>query len=224
MLQQQQEIKENYEKEILKTQIEIRDQVMNDVGRELHDHISQIMTLIKLNLNMLDSKGLDMVNEKRLADAKELIKETINDIRQLSKTLNGELVLHIGLEESIKHELERINRLNIIKCYLEVEGEEYTIQPNTAFIVFRIIQENLHNILKHAHCTTVRTKLIYNPDSIILSQQDNGVGFNPENSNGNQGSGLLNMKRRAAMINSQLNFESESDKGTVLTLKINRHN
>ena len=63
MLQQQMEIRENYEKEILRTQIEIRDQAMNDVGRELHDHISQVMTLIKLNMNLLASKGLDEANE-----------------------------------------------------------------------------------------------------------------------------------------------------------------
>lgn len=220
LLQQQREIKENYEKEILKTQIEIRDNAMNDVGRELHDHISQVMTLIKLNMSQLSGKGLDSVNEKRLADTKDLLKETINDIRLLTKTLNSDLILQIGLVESIKHELERINRLNIIKCDFQVEGEEYAIQPNTAFIVFRIVQENLHNILKHAHCKNVLSKLAYTDSGIIFSQQDDGVGFELRKASNNQGSGLINMQRRAAMIMAELSFESALNKGTTLTLKI----
>ena len=226
LLQQQQAMKETYEKEILKTQIEIRDQAMNDVGRELHDHISQVMTLIKLNMSQLQGQGLDAANEKRLADTKELMKEAINDVRLLSKTLNGDLILQIGLVESIKHELERINRLNLIKCTLEVTGKEYDILPNTAFIIFRIVQENLHNILKHAKCKNVFTNLVYTNDGIILSQQDDGIGFNMQAHNTgtglSKGNGLINMQRRAAMINAKLHLESEPLKGTTLTLKAGR--
>jgi signal transduction histidine kinase len=220
LLQQQQEIKENYEREILRTQIEIRDQAMNDVGRELHDHISQVMTLIKLNISLLTGNGLDHAHEERLSETKNLVKEVINDIRLLSKTLNGDLILQVGLVESIKHELARINRLNIITCSLQIEGEEADIPPNTAFIVFRILQENLHNILKHAHCKTVVTKLHYTSSALTLSQEDDGIGFDLEASNKKQGNGLVNMRRRAAMIQADLEFKSETGRGTILTLVI----
>lgn len=214
-------LKENYEKEILKTQIEIRDQAMNDVGRELHDHINQVMTLIKLNMSLLADKGLDAANEKRLSDTKELVKEVINDIRMMSKTLNGDLILHIGFVESIKHELERISRLNICECHFLLEGEEYPVQPNVAFIMFRIVQENLQNILKHSHCKNVTTRLCYTPESIVLTQQDDGVGFDPQKTDNKHGSGRINMQRRADMINARLSFESELSKGTLLTLHVN---
>jgi len=217
-LQQQQLMKENYEQEILKTQIEIRDQAMNDVGRELHDHISQVMTLIKLNMSLLTDKGLDAANEKRLSDTRDMMKEAIHDIRMLSKTLNGDLILQVGLVESIKHELDRINRLNTINCQLEVNGTQYDILPNTAFIVFRIVQENLHNILKHAHCKNVLTILTYAEDGITLLQRDDGVGFDPADNN--TGNGLINMQRRAAMIHAKLDIESQPQKGTTLTLII----
>jgi signal transduction histidine kinase len=223
LLQQQQKMKEEFEQEILKTQIEIRDQAMNDVGSELHDHVSQVMALIKLNMNLLSGKGLDAADEKRLLETKGMVHETINDIRLLSKTLNGDLILQIGLIESIRHELERINRLNIIQCQLEVQGKEYYILPNTAFIVFRIIQENLHNILKHARCKNVITNLTFTGSGIILTQKDDGIGFNPEKAgNISAGSGLINMKRRAVMINADLSFDSKIDKGTTLTLKIDK--
>lgn len=226
LLQQQQLMKETYEKEILKTQIEIRDQAMNDVGRELHDHISQVMTLIKLNMSMLSGQGLDAANEQKLADTKDMMKEAINDVRLLSKTLNGDLILQVGLVESIKHELERINRLNLIKCELEITGKAYDILPNTAFIVFRIIQENLHNILKHAKCKNVLTRLSYSDAGIILLQQDDGVGFEiqkpGDNNKTGSGNGLINMQRRAALIHAKLDIESRPGKGTTLTLKTDK--
>lgn len=224
LLQLQQAMKETYEKEILKTQIEIRDQAMNDVGRELHDHISQVLTLIKLNMSRLAGQGLDTASEQRLTDTKEMMQEAINDVRLLSKTLNGDLILQIGLVESIKHELERINRLNIIQCRFDVQGKEYDILPNTAFIVFRIVQENLHNILKHAKCKNVVTTLTYSPEGITLMQQDDGIGFNLAiaANDSKKGSGLINMQRRAALINATMHIESQPQQGTTLTLKIGK--
>ena len=224
LLQQQQMMKETYEKEILKTQIEIRDQAMNDVGRELHDHISQVMTLIKLNMSRLQGQGLDTANEERLAQTKALIKEAIDDVRMLSKTLNGDLIVQVGLIEGIRHELERINRLNMITCSFEVQGEAYDILPNKAFVIFRILQENLHNILKHARCKQVITRLVYEPDALLLFQQDDGAGFAMPNGNAalHTGSGLMNMQRRAELINARLDINSEPGKGTTLTLKMDR--
>jgi signal transduction histidine kinase len=219
LLQQQQQLKEDYEQEILKTQIEIRDQAMNDVGRELHDHISQVMTLAKLNLNLLSGKGLGENEEKRLTDTRNLVSESINDIRMLSKTLNGDLIEQIGFVESIKHELDRINRLNIINCDLQVEGEPFEIPSSKAFVVFRIVQENLHNILKHAGCKKVSTKLSFSNNELTLTQHDDGVGFDKEQI-GKSGSGLLNMQRRAAMIDAKLEINSLPGNGTTLTLTI----
>lgn len=231
LIQQQQEqeqaLKETYEQEILKTQIEIRDQTMGDVGRELHDHISQSMTVIKINLNLLSGKGLDAKEETRLEETKNMLRETISDIRMLSKTLNGDLIQQIGLEQSIKHELERINRLNLVQCTLEIFGQPYDIPSTQAFVAFRIIQENLHNILKHAQCKTVATQLQYSPHQFTLTQQDDGVGFDVEaaqqKDDDSFGSGLHNMQRRAALINAQLEINSQQGQGTTLGLTINKN-
>lgn len=221
LLKQQLDLKESYEREILKTQIEIRDQTMNDVGKELHDHISQVMALIKLNLNLMQGDGLGSSDKSRLTDARALMEEVVSDIRMLSKTLNGDLISKVGLIAGIRNELERVNRLKIINCRLEVVGPEYEIPPKKAFVVFRIIQENLHNILKHAQCKNVLTTITYAPSEIILMQKDDGVGFDfSDVSQGAGGNGLVNMRRRAAMINAGLEFETAIGKGTMLNLKI----
>lgn len=221
LLHEQQAMKENFEQEILKTQIEIRDQAMNDVGRELHDHISQVMTLIKINMNLMPDPGEGTDAGKRLAETKGLVRETINDIRMLSKTLNGEIIQQLGLLEGIRHELARINRLNI-NCGLEITGEEYPLPANTAFIIFRIIQENLHNTLKHSRCKKILTAVNFQPGKFSLTQQDDGIGFIVhENDKTDLGSGLLNMQRRANLINAAFSLETEPGRGTKLTLELN---
>jgi signal transduction histidine kinase len=219
LLQQQQQLKEAYEQEILKTQIEIRDQAMNDVGRELHDHINQVMTLIKLNINLLTNKGLAAADENRLGDTKNLVVEVINDIRMLSKTLNGDLVTQVGLVDSISHELDRINRLGIFACTLQVEGEPYDMPADRAFVIFRIVQENLQNVLKHARCRNLVTRLFFSTEKFILIQQDDGTGFDMATTS-STGSGLLNMKRRADMINATLQLTGKPGAGTELVLTI----
>ena len=103
---QQQLSKENYEQEILKTQIGIRDRAMNDVARELLDHIVPVMILMKINMNLLAGKGLEVVSEQRLDDTKNRLKKTISDIRMLGKTLHADLIPQPGLVDSIKHEPE----------------------------------------------------------------------------------------------------------------------
>jgi len=222
LLQQQQEMKESYEQEMLKTQIEIRDQTMKDVGRELHDHIGQVLTVIKINLGQLNSKGLDTPNEDRLTGTKDLVGSVIQDLRSLSKTLNGDLIKQVGLVESIAHELNRINKLDLVRCHLEVEGEPFVMPTEKEFVAFRIVQENLNNILKHSRSSNVFTKLTYAANSFTLYQKDDGVGFNiNEVSNSNTGSGLLNMQRRSELVNADLQISSQQGIGTQLTLKMN---
>lgn len=225
LLKEQQEMKENFEQEMLKTQIEIRDQTMKDVGRELHDNIGQVLTVIKINMNLILGNGIDGKNAERLHTTKELVSEVITDVRLLSKTLNGDLIKQVGLKESISHELNRINKLELIHCYLNVEGTSYTMPSEIEFVVFRILQENLNNILKHARCENVHTTLIYEHNSFTLMQKDDGVGYDlnevvTRNDAAKSGSGLLNMQRRAELINATLHLNSQPEKGTQLILKI----
>lgn len=226
LIQQQQLIRANYEQELLKTQIEIRDHTMSDVGLELHDHISQVMTLVKINMDLLSGKGLGETDEKRLTGTKDLVKETIQDIRALSRTLNGDLIQDVGLIGSIQNELDRIGKLRTFDCQLKITGEQYPIPANIAFIVFRILQENLHNIIKHAKCKSVFTQLDFTGAGFTLTQKENGIGFDlskaSNNNNADARSGLLNMRRRAAMIDAILSIESSPGEGSLLTIKVNK--
>ena len=223
LIQQQQEMKETYDQEILKTQIAIRDQTMKEVGWELHDHIGQVMTVIKLNLAQVNTTHADELNKERILFAKELVGDVIQDLRSLSKTLNGDLVQQAGLPESIAHELARINKLNLTKCLLEVVGDPYTMPAEKEFVVFRIVQENLNNILKHARSKNVLTRVEYRPALFTLYQKDDGKGYDIEEVKLRKkevGNGLLNMQLRCDLIKADLNMSSKLNEGTELLLKI----
>lgn len=223
LLQQQQEMKESYEQKILKTQIEIRDRTMKDVGRELHDHIGQIMTVIKLSLAQVDVSQNDHVNKERVLSAKELVGDVIQDLRSLSKTLNGDLIQQAGLPESIAHEVKRINKLKLTNCKLEIKGNPYQMPVEQEFVVFRVVQENLNNILKHARSKNVLTSLQYEAGLFTLLQKDDGIGYDVAevmHRKREAGSGLLNMQHRCELIKADLKFTSKPNEGTELQLTI----
>lgn len=224
LMRQQEQLRETYEQEILKTQIEIRDQTMKDVGRELHDHIGQVLTVIKIELGQMQEEPAKGAMDDRIGRTKELVSEVIQDLRSLSKTLNADLIQQVGLQQSIAHELARVNKLGLISCHLEVQGDPYTMPAEKEFVVFRIMQENLNNILKHARAKTVNTVLRYDEGSFVFSQKDDGIGFDQDEvmhrSVDGAGSGLLNMHRRAEMVHASLRIESLPGKGTALTLKM----
>jgi len=223
LLKQQQEMKESYEQEILKTQIEMRDRTMKDVGWELHDHIGQVMTVIKLSLAQVDISQTDDVNKARVLSAKDLVGDVIQDLRSLSKTLNGDLIQQAGLPESITHEINRINKLQLTRCQLEIKGNPYQMSMEQEFVVFRVVQENLNNILKHARSKHVHTTLQYEAGLFTLLQKDDGVGYDVAEvirRKGAAGSGLLNMQHRCELIKADFKITGKPDEGTELQLKI----
>ncbi len=224
LLKKQQEMQIEHEKDVLEKQVEMRDLTMKDVGRELHDNIGQMLTVIKLNMNMILAQPLEDKVAEKINYTKDLVGDVISDVRLLSKTLNGELVKQKGLLESIKHEINRINKIGVMHCHLTITGKPFPLPEDKEFVVFRIIQENLNNILKHAQCKNVYTELNYQSPLFTLQQQDDGVGYDIDALNDRNleqmGSGLMNMYRRAELIKARFELSSQPGKGTRLYLEI----
>jgi signal transduction histidine kinase len=135
--------------------------------------------------------------------------------------LNPEVVKNIGLEEAIQLEVDRFNRLNFIRASFTIEGKSVTINQKDEIILFRILQEFLSNSLKHSKTAKLNVTLTYSGVCLIIKAQDFGVGFDEKTIK--KGSGLLNMKSRAKLIDTKLKLKSEKDKGVSLTLTYPLH-
>lgn len=211
LLQEQENAKKAFDRELAESQIEIREETLRNISWELHDNIGQLMTLAKIQAQMAQERP------ELLADVSETIGSGIDELRALSKLINPEALKSLSLKEAVSLEMERFNRLKFIAAELKVKGPITPIESNTQIILFRIMQEFFSNTIKHSRASTLKVILDYSDELLTISAEDNGVGF--DKSDNFMGIGLKNMKTRAQLINSTLKINSVKGQGTTLHLK-----
>jgi len=213
MLLEQKEKERIFEETLKKSEIEIKENALKNIAWELHDNVGQLLSLAKLELNILKPKSIH--NADKIDEISEIIGSTLHEIRTLSKILNAEYINNIGLESSIKIEIERFNRLKFLEAQMEINGSVFEIPNQDEIILFRMIQEFFSNTIKHARATKLHVELNYSTKELEIVVRDNGVGF--DLTGVISGSGLMNMKSRANMINTFFDILSDSS-GTQIKM------
>ncbi len=221
---EREQLRESYEKEVLTTQIESRDQTLRDVSQEIHDNMGQLLSVARINLNILEKELPDHTQTKRIRDTNALVAEVIRYIRMLSKGLNSDMLSSYGLRESIRFELQRIEQSAMVNCHFQTEGEDFAIDAKKEIVIYRMIQEILNNILKHAAATEIRLSMLYTPDHFYLEIHDNGVGFDLNETGqrtiNESGSGLRNLQKRASLVGAQFHINSVPGAGTHIKITL----
>jgi len=217
-INEKKQLQATYEKEILESRLEIQEQTFRTISQEIHDNIGQVLTLVKLNINTMTGSSADVLQQK-ISDSRTLITKAIQDLRDLSKSMQTEQVIETGIAAAAAYELELIRKGGDYTIDFTVTGKEYRLQPQQELILFRIIQEALHNTLKHARATCIAVNLQFGEKAFGLRVSDNGMGVRPEDGRGQglrAGSGLKNMETRARMINGTFTFTSTGQGTTIL--------
>lgn len=209
-------LQSQFEQSLLQTQIEIQEHTLKTISEEIHDNVGQVLSLAKLNLNTFETNPT-----KKLKDTKELLSKAINDLRNLSRSLYGESISEIGLEEAVANELAILNNAGGFDTELKIEGHAYRLSPQKEMVLFRIVQEATHNAMKHAHASKLTLILNYGADFFFLSIIDNGNGFDLEKIREQQnGIGLKSMRSRAKLIGGILTINSNERSGTCISIKL----
>ena len=212
-----------FQQTLLETQLEIQEQTFKNISQEIHDNIGQVLSLVKLNINTMDCDKPKALNEK-ISDSKHLISKAIQDLRDLSKSLNTDYIAEMGLTRSVEYELEMIQKTGSYEIQFNTTGKPYRLEPQQELIFFRIVQEALHNIIRHAKATIIKVELLFEPEIFTLKIMDNGVGFDSSqlaiNNYNGLGLGIRNMHNRASMINTDFNLMRHVEKGTTVILTL----
>ena len=214
------EQKRQFDEEIVKSQTEIQEQTFQNISWELHDNIGQLLSVSRMQLNML-YPDVNEENQKRLKETAEVVAKTLQEVRSLSKSLNTDFIKNIGLYKALKNELERFNKLNFLNAEITVTGQETEIDPKDEIIIFRILQEFFANVIKHSKASKLLVTLDYQPDMLYIEAEDNGVGF--DSNQIVEGTGLMNMRSRAQLIHAKLDLVAVPDQGVSLTLRYPIH-
>ena len=211
-------MKINYENSLLQSQIEMQEQTFQNISREIHDNIGQKLTLVKLLLNTLNL-SVKNKTETDVNDSINILSEVINDLSDISRSMSSAIILSNGLIKAVEMAIGHLQKLEMYEISLSVAGDTIFLDSDKELIIFRIIQEALNNILKHARASEITIYLHYTNLSLILEISDNGIGFN-KNTNTYLGAGLQNMEKRTALLNGTFSIQSIRRKGTCIKIEI----
>ena len=212
---EQKKAKQRFDEEIIQSKLETQEQTLQNISWELHDNVGQLLSVASMQLNIVQP-SLNEEQKTIVKETGEIISKSLQEIRSLSKLLNPEVVKNIGLHEAIQLEIDRFNRLNFIKTSFNVNGTIIPINQKDEIILFRIIQEFLSNVIKHSKTKKMDVLATYTREILKIEIQDYGIGF--DETSIKKGSGLLNMKSRAELINTEFELKSIKNKGVSLTL------
>jgi two-component system, NarL family, sensor kinase len=219
-LLEKQQLQAQYQQDLLNTQLEIQEQILKTISGEIHDNIGQTLSLAKLNLNTLLLQK-DDTDRKKVDTALEQVSKAINDLRDLGRSLHGDKITEIGLEEAIAGQLKIIQNSSKFTTSLNITGTPYPLEPRQEMVLFRMAQEIINNALKHSKARHIAVTLAFTPAGSILSVSDDGVGFDARQLDASKtGIGLTNLYSRAALINAKVCLQSSPGIGTTISVEI----
>lgn len=215
-------MKLDYEKALLKTQIEVQEQTFQHMSREIHDNINLSLTLAKLNLNTLDWGNIPKI-QTTIKSSIDTLGTAITDLSNLSKSTSTETIKNLGLLNAIKLEIEKIRFTKKFIIDFRTTGDSVFLDSEKELVIFRIIQEAFNNAIKHSNATNVNLTLNFKSDHLKVVIDDNGKGFEPaiiHLSSANTAAGLKNMYTRTKLFGGQFELKSKLGMGTKITFKL----
>jgi signal transduction histidine kinase len=215
------------EKLLTEKLLEAQEEERKRIARELHDDTAQSLSVIRLELDSLISGGLSIPSEviRRLQSTRAIVDRATEDVRRYSHELHPALLDNLGLVAALEQLVSEICDRAGFKIQLDIEGKDIKLSENIELGLFRIAQECLNNIWKHASATKASVVLEYFPDRVKLDITDNGKGFNVDQESQvaiKRGSlGLVGMRERARLINADFHMRSRCNRGTRVIVEVN---
>jgi PAS domain S-box-containing protein len=205
------------QKQITEAVIVAQEKERTEIGKELHDNVNQILGAANLYVNtaMVDED----LRQELLERSTELLTRAVNEIRKISKSLITPGLREIGLIESIEDIMEDLKLARGIAVNLEIQDIlEEEIEDRRKLTLFRIVQEQLNNIVKHAKAKSVNIRLLGEDGNLILTIADDGVGFDVNRHR--KGVGITNIISRAEIFNGNVEIHSTPGDGCVLEVRL----
>jgi len=203
----------------------VQESERRSLARELHDAVGQELTALSLNLTIIDGalpEGTAPKIHERLEDSQELLEETTRHLRNIMMELRPPGLDELGLLAALREHVGQVaRRAELAVSVVGVEPQP-RLPPTEEIALFRIVQEALNNIVKHAHASEAEVSLGQNSHSVVLIVTDNGVGFDTTAKPimGGYGMGTTTMRERAEAIGAALQLQSAAGEGTRITVEL----
>ncbi len=223
-IQQQQIAELEKEKQLMATQAMLQGQEdeRTRMAKDLHDGLGGILSGVKYSLsNMKDNMIITSENADRFERTMGMLDQSITELRRVAHNMMPESLMKLGLEtalEDICHGINQSGKLNL--KFQSFELDDATIPKNTASVIYRIIQELLNNMLKHAGANEALLQLVRSGNALSITVEDNGKGFNKEILQSNSGIGFSNLQNRITYLKGNLDIQTAPGNGTSVNIEI----
>ncbi|MBB5350444.1 signal transduction histidine kinase [Haloferula luteola] len=201
-----------------------REEDRTEISREIHDELGQQLTAIQLKLGLAE-RWLDRSGDKTLnalidltVETSELVDQAIDSVRRVASGLRPPALDHLGLAAALEEEARDFTQLTQIPCRLHIQTMDNELSRPLATAAFRIFQESLTNVARHAHATEVLATCEADDQRLLLTIEDNGRGMDAHTAERPLTLGLLGMWERARNAGGELNFRSSEGHGTTVRL------
>ena len=201
----------------------VREEERTAIARELHDELGQALTALRIDLGWLKRQCSPLGSSvtARASDAHALVERTIDALRRIAEGLRPGMLDVLGLAAALEHLCSQFAERTGIACQLKLEPEEFELDEGPAITVFRLIQEALTNVARHAKASQIEIEVHETADNIHIDIRDNGIGLNPVQSK--QGFGLLGMRERVSMLGGRIDIASGASQGVHIVATLPRH-
>jgi signal transduction histidine kinase len=171
-----------YQQGLLQAQLEMQEHTFNIISQDIHDNVGQILSLAKINLNIIT---LEQKENESFKHIKELVTNAIAELRHLGTGYYAERLIEKGLVEAIRHQLGQLEKTGMFTTSFNTQLENVAIEKNDLIFLYRIMQEVLNNVIKHSAADSVSVSILQKNEEVHIRITDNGKGFTLTNKDKN---------------------------------------
>ena len=192
----------------------------SELARKLHDELGGLLTAAKMDLSWLQSRLEGVAIQERLAQLGSVLDEAMDLKRRVVEELRPSLLDHFGLPTALRAYVESTGTKAGLEVDIQIEQNWESMSKDTAIALFRVVQEGLSNIIRHAHAKTVTLQLLGDKHNCVVILGDDGHGFDARDPQFRWSHGLMGMRQRAEALGGQLQVKSTVGRGTTLLVDV----
>jgi signal transduction histidine kinase len=192
------------------------------IARELHDDTAQALTSILVRLRLLEHSTGDAEVLQNVVELRELTAGALDSVRRMAMDLRPAALDDLGLVPALQAYAQKVSQSWPLDVTVAVDGVNRRLPADVELVLYRVVQEALANVLKHASAATARVSLSRRRNEVVLCVQDNGTGFDPKEDKHSDGTGLglFGMQERLALVGGDVRLESAKGSGTTITARV----
>ena len=216
-----------FQKEVrTKAIIEAEEKERRRIAQDLHDGIGQLLSAAKLNLSNLDSNIPNQTVEQKSAmqNALSLVDDSVKEVRAVSHNMMPNTLIKLGLASAVREFITKLGNAPTLKAELEIVGLDARLDNQIETVLYRVIQEIINNIIKHANASQISMQLIRHDNELNIIIEDNGIGFDTNKLDSFEGIGLKGIQTRIEFLNGTVDFDSSLGRGTTVIIDVPLNN